>query len=608
MPDTQVRISASGLRALARQFGQVDREVGKVGRTGGRVGRVLSRQFTGLGGKIGGLKSAVAGLGVAMKARDILAFGDRLGTIQAKAKLSNTEATKLKDQLLALGPAFGVNKDEAIGAAEAFQDYTGVLKAGVKDLELLAKLHKGTATEMKKLAVIDALFIKQGFDLEQRTKGFAALVQQADAGTVALKDMARILPEVMGVGGGFGFTGQRGIQQLGTALQVVGEPLGGKAEESRTVLLRLLQELSKNAKKIGKRKGAGGLGVQVFDEATGGMRNITDIMREIIQATGGKIQGKRGLGAFFGDEALKGATAFAGAFRGGGVGKVLGAGAAATGADIEAMYKRRVEGVAKEFEKVQRGLGKLDSAVQKFGSTILGFALQDPLKTAGVAGGGYAAIKILPAIARFLMKRPAGGGAGGAGMGGVGLGGVQPVFVVNMPGATPWQAAGYGLGPGGGAGGAGKKPPSRIRAAAGAAGHVVGGLVVANEISRIVSGEAPAGGLSGQMLEVARRGRLAQNAKEASKAAMKGTARGLARAAAGGTTTFQTAGGRQALTQENVAAMLTKQGTAAGLSGQELKNAVVAAISEAFKKNPIVVQAKGGLAAPNAQRGRGAQQ
>ena len=127
MPDTQVKVSATGLRALARRFGAVDREVGKVGRTGNRVGRVLTRRFTGLSTRIGGLKTAVAGLGIAMKARDILSFGDKLGLLQAKAKLTNTEAMKLKDQLLALGPAYGINKEEAMGAAQSFQDYSGVL-------------------------------------------------------------------------------------------------------------------------------------------------------------------------------------------------------------------------------------------------------------------------------------------------------------------------------------------------------------------------------------------------------------------------------------------------------------------------------------------------
>jgi TP901 family phage tail tape measure protein len=616
MPDTQVRITASGLRALARQFQGVDKEVGKVGKTGGRVSRLLSREFTGLRGKVGGLKSAVAGLGVAMKARDILSFSDKLGGIQAKAKLSNQEATKLRDSLLALGPAFGVNKDEAIGAAEAFQDYTGVLKEGAKDLQFLAKLHKATGAEMKKLAIIDALFIKQGFDVDQRVKGFAQLVKQADAGTVSLKDMARVLPEVLGTGKGFGFEGARSINQLGTAMQVVGEPLGGKAEESRTVVLRLMNELSKGSKKI-----KGRLGVRVFDPQTGDMRDITTIMREITEATGGKIQGRKGLGAFFGDEALKGASAFANAFKGGGVQKVLGAGAGATGETIEAKFRARAEGIAKDFDKVQRGLGTVDQALQKFGATVLGFVLQDPGKSAAVAGGGYAAIKVLPAIARFLMKAP----GGGAGKGGVaGALGVQPVFVVNLPGAG-LGGAGAGLGGAGGAGGpgGGKGKIGAGRAIVGAVTALGVGYAAGTGLDELskkgsITGRSLSGDIAVDAYAVSKAAGipvhlLDQGGKSSAKgttqaAALKSTARGLAKAVAGGATTFGGPGGKQALTEANVAAALQAKGAEMGLSGQELKDAVVSAIAIAFKKNPIVVQAKGGLAAPGVQKGRGAPQ
>ena len=111
---------------------------------------------------------------------------------------------------------------------------------------MLAKLNKSTGASMKELAVIDALFIKQGFNFDARVKGFAALVAQADAGTVSLEAMAKIMPEILGLGQTYGFGGQRGVSQLGTALQVAGGVFGGRGEESRTSVKALLRDLNTN--------------------------------------------------------------------------------------------------------------------------------------------------------------------------------------------------------------------------------------------------------------------------------------------------------------------------------------------------------------------------
>ena len=330
------------------------------------------------------------------------------------------------------------------------------------------------------------------------------------------------------------------------------------------------------------------------------MRDLTKLMADISRATGGQMQGKKGLSQFFTADSQVLAGAWAQAIKKGDVRKIQRAGVGAGEADIEAAFKRRTEGIAKEFDKVQRGLGKLDNAVQKFGSTILGFALEDPSKTAMVAGGGYLALKILPAIARVLMARK---GAGAGGGGGAAFGGVSPVFVVNMPGATPWQAAGLGIQPGGAPGAPAGKSRSRAGAAVGAGLHVGAGLMLVNEAGRMISGEAPAGGLSGMMNQIAQKGLAKQQATEANKAALRGTARGLARASAAGAQTFGAPGAKQELTKANVAQALLAKGAQMGLTGQELKDAVVRAITEAFAKNPIRIEAKGGLDAPTARRG-----
>lgn len=601
--EAKIRVSSTGLDQLAGGFGKAERSAARLGKTGQRVSAGLTRNISGLTGKIGGLRTMLAGVVSVAKAKDILDFDDRMGKLQAKAKMTTTEARNLRDKLLALGPAFGVGKDEAADMADVFQDFGGLLKEGTQDFDLLAKVSKGTGAAMKDLATIDAVLIKQGMSYDERVKAFAKLTAQADAATVALEGVASVYPQLASIGATQGFRGVRGIEQIGTALQVAGEAYSGRPEESRTGVIALLRDLT------AKRGKLAGMGISVFDKK-GNMRDLDIIMAQVIKKTKGQAPK---LAKIFTRHSMTIAGAWAEAIRGGRIGTIQKASAAAGAGTIEEGFQKRLAGVGSEAEKVKRGLAQLDTALQKAGGTVLGFLLSDPKKTAMAAGGAYGGYKLLSMLARLgLGGWGKTGGGGAAGLVGRATG-VTPVFVVNMPGATFGQAAGYGLGPGGGAAGAAGKVSKLAAVGRGVAGSI-GALALGYGAGTAAVQYTKEDDLFANMATVALR-RLGVNktsgvgmGRSGQTAGIASMAQSLAAAHRAGATEFGKPGSKQALTPENIATALTAQGKQAGLSGDELKNAVAQAIKEAFASQPIVVQTKGGLDRAEVQAGRGAPQ
>lgn len=614
MAGAHVKVTSSGVQQVAREFDQVDKSLGRVGRTGSKVSSVLTRDLGSLGSKVSGVTRALAGLGAAAKAKDILEFDNRLGVLQAKMRASTPEMQAMKDGVLGLGSAYGVQKDKILGAIETYQDYGGLVRQGLPMLKLQTKLASAYGAEMADLAKIDAVLIKQGLSVEDRAAALAKLTAQADAGTVSLEGLAAVFPEIAGVGGAQGFLGLRGVDQLGTALQVAGDAFAGSAEQSRTAVRALLRDLTMNAKKL-----RSGLGIKVFDKKNN-MRDLDTLMAEIVKKTGGKMAGRKGLAKFFTADSQALAAQWAAGMRSGMVGGVMGASTTASEKGIDEAVEKRMTGIAATAVKTQQGLAKLDEAAQKHGSTLLNFLAEDPKKTALVAGGGYAALKVLPAVARFLSTR---GSKVGGGVGSLGGLGVQHVWVDNL-GAGGLGAPGAGVpGAGGKIGGIGDK--------VGAVGSVGTALAVGAAIgamtddwdtqnakyyrsSRVGLTGADAGpqGGSDAMASQAfdalsrlglqpRSGQSFGTSAQAGRAAVA-QAQQLAQMASRGVTHVTGAGGaRTELTPENIAAIAAK---AQGLGGAE----ILAELRKiANKELRVVVKPAGGLDRPEVQAGRGAQ-
>jgi hypothetical protein len=379
-PKAEIRLEAFGERQVAGAFGKVDRSINRTGSTSRRVSAGMRREWGTVRRSAGGLLKVLGGVGLAAGGKRVMDFRQRLGQLQADAGMTTGAAEKLATKILGLQTAFNVSKDSITDAVQVFQDFGGIVPKGVTILAGLTKISKASGTEMKDLATIASTLMQTlGMSPDEALQMVTLLNDQALKGQVALRDLAKVIPGVMGAGVGKGFGGERAVKQLGTLMQVAGQAVGGNAEVARTQALALMRDLTKAAPTLQKK-----FGISVFDKDRN-MRDINDIMAAVIKGTGGKmgiaLKGG-GFKEFFTEESAKVAGVFKSMFDVGTgkfktestVANVLGAkGGMAT---VEAQLQRRVGGIAKEAEEFETSLKQLDEAVQKYGARLIQWVQQ----------------------------------------------------------------------------------------------------------------------------------------------------------------------------------------------------------------------------------------
>ena len=616
MPETvAIRITETGSARVAAGFRRVVRSVTSMGSAAGRAATKLARGLGRVGGLASRLTGVMAGLGVAMGGKALLAFDDIMGRLQADAGLTTKQAGKLRDEIMGASKAFNLSKDSIAAGAQKLQDYQGVLPKMLGHLGALARVAKATGAEMTDLAGITGpLLNAMGLEPKGAVIALAKLSEQARFGAVRMKDAARVLPKLLSAGAGYGFKGLAGAQQMGTLLQVAGVASGGSAEEAMTGSMALLRDLQKAAK--GKGGGLlGKMGVRIRT-ATGDLRDPTEIMAEVLRATGGQVGGKRGLGAIFTEESIRAAMAYKGAFdqrsgkwaAGGAVATAQAAGQRGGAGTVAEQLRLLTTGIAADSERVHKALNDLDIAFQRTGKNILAWGAQNPYKAGAAAVGGYLGLKALGPLAGWLLrgmgKGAAAGGLGGA-KGALGI----PVFVTNMPGT---------FSPLGGGGGPAAAPRGVMGRAVGrAAGWLGGGSKAALAVGAGLVGAAGGAAMlvgahsAGQKALLARQKAAEINVRNAAQrsiaerlVAQAGQLGALGRA---GVTRFGPAGNQRDLTQaeaiESMRASAKRQGGTEATFQAMLP--VLRQLTAALSKGPTVTVTAPGIDAPRVEAGRG---
>ena len=638
MPAAQIEVTSRGEKRVARGFRDIDRSVQRVGATSRRTTSTMAAGWGKVRRSLGGVGTAMGAVGLIAAGKRVLDFRQKLGQLQAKMKIATPEAERMGKEVLDVGKAHNIAKDEVLGALQVFQDFGGYVGEGRKMLPQLGKRAAAATVDIKDLATVSAALIDTGLSPDQAIKAIDLLIDQADAGTVSMADMAAVFPEVAKGGAAMGerFKGLAGASRLGKMMQVAGSVFAGNAQMSRTAVKALFRDLTANAAKIEKK-----YKVKVFDEK--GLRDTDALMAEILKKTGGDIQK---LSKIFTADSLTMVSAYSGAYdqaSGKFKGVVSKVGARKGGAEnIEKMYALRMGGVAAEAEKVKAAMLGLEAALMQTGGSMIKWANENRGKAVAAGVGAVAAVKLGPTLVKGLfglLTRGKGGGAGAA-LAGLPGGGVQPVFVVNMPGANLGQAAGYfgqgggGLGGAGAAGGGGNlftrsmgsgflDAPTKlgkVGQAAGAAGAAIGALMVGYEVGTMLDNWLDMSGKMSNFFAGSQKERIAEGQKRAAGhnvataggAALQDAKR-LAVLAGRGLKSVQVrgAGGKAERVQLNQASMLEylkkKAMTDRGLTEAQW-NKIAASVAAAISKAPIVVRPAGGLEEPDAQRGRGGKQ
>lgn len=491
--ETKIRVSATGTRGVGQEFDGLGRKVRNFGVAGQMVTQKMQRGFSALGNKLRGIGGMIALGGAVAGIKRVLDYSESLGQLQADIGLTTADAMKMDKRIRESAIGFKTTKESVLEAIQVYQDFGGIVPKGMQTLEQLTKMHKATGANMAELATIHATLIQTlNMSPKEGIKGMETFVAQTLEGQVNIRKLAQVIPGIASIGTGYGFTGMRGVQQMGTALQVAGQATGGNAGMAATQVKALMRDLVRREKRVKRLTG-----MSIFsDKEKKKLKDIDVIMAAILKKTGGGIGGKRGLGKLFTQYSMNLATAYGANFdyetgkfkTGKTVDRVRGVDPEGAGARVAEMYKNRTQGIAKGATDFKEASAKIDSALMEHGQKLVKWAAQDPTKAAGYAVAGYGAMKLLPHLVGGVVsqfgRRRGGGGGGGGGLGGMATG-VQAVYVVNLPGANMWQAAGYGLGPGG-KGGAG---------AGGKAGKFLGGADKVQAASMVTAAAAAGYGL-----------------------------------------------------------------------------------------------------------------
>jgi TP901 family phage tail tape measure protein len=450
--EAQIRVTAGGMAQAEAGFKRLNRGIAGLGTTAGQTTRKMQAGFGAVQSKLTGLVGMLVGGGLVAGTKRILDWSTGLGKLQAKAMMTTPQIKALGAQLIELSKATGISKDELLAGVMVAQDFGGVTKELMAILPGLARASKATSSSMTDLSTVASALFSGGMEGADVLDVVATLSSQADAATVSMEGLSKVIANVSKVGATMGplYKGAAGVKRIGAAMQVVGGGFAGDPEQSRTTLIALMSDMVTKQKKLRK------MGIDVKGSGGRGLGDITDIMEALYKKTGGDATKLAGI---FGRESQAGVGAYFEAFaqRGSGTrGDVLGALAGAGAGKVEEQYKLRMSGIAAEAVRVERSMTSLDAALEKYGGALVSKVAESPGKAVAIAGGAAVTWKLLPhligaGVTAFRGRKGVpgmGGGVGGMGglAGAVGHGGVQAVYVVNMPGANIGQAAGFGFG------------------------------------------------------------------------------------------------------------------------------------------------------------------
>lgn len=553
--DARIRITTAGLAKAKRGFRGLQGSAGKLGST-----------LAGIGG----------GLGLAAGAKAVLDFDQTLGRLQADSGLTNAKMMDLRSSILGLNAQFAVGKDKIAGALQVFQDFGGHVKEGIKILPELTLAAKASGTEMADMATIAATMINAGQGPKEVMKQLAQLQNQADVGTISLKEIASVIPEVFGKGGAKGQT----LTGMTALLQTIGEVVPD-AQQARTQVLALMRDITKkeNAPKLQK------MGINPFeiDPKTGKetVKNVGVLMGDILKASKGKISGKKGLGAIFTDES-QGALAalmksfdlktgkFSGTFK-----KMNDATQSGSQDIFKIKLDRLNKGIDAEGEKFRRTMAQTEQYFQNVGKQLLTLVAADPAGSIKTALGGAALYKMGPSMVRL---------AASAAMATPKLIGMAKN--IGPAAKAAWEMKGALAGKGG-----------LVLAAAGA-GYALGTLIdqtfgfsdaLYKGAYAILHPNGPD---------------KAANNRTAGAQSLKDQAVALGNLGASGVKTFGAAGQQKVLNQENAIAALIANAEKQGVTQEQMKT-LMPELLAALKKGMAVTIKAEALANPKVAQGRG---
>jgi hypothetical protein len=435
--------------------GTVDRGMSQLNRNGSRNARELAgawrsagKEITAIGGTLRNVAIMAGGAG-AMRAviADVAEFERGLTEMRITGELTARETGNIRKQILGMARLDLQLPEDQLAA---FQQ---MVAAGIDPRQAINGMHDinraatASFSDVRDIAgtSID-LLQKMDIAPENLGRAFDIMAKGGKAGKFELKDMARYFPQVASDMQRFGIVNERGVAQMTAMLQIArrGTAMPSEAANNMQNFFGHITQYRGAFKKLG-------INIWEFIDPKDGKiradKNIDDFFKEIIRKSKGSVAALEVAGirdvqakAFiqqmmqnWDDRVVNGKEVK-------GYKTILDESLNSKGTIDEDFdtAKNTTWGKFKDAVIAKNNAMKsgASSAVAEKGAELLGWAVDNPLKTAGLLYGGYRGYKA-------IRNRMGGGGLSGAagGMGGAGT--PIPVYVVNkhlsmLPGKGGW--------------------------------------------------------------------------------------------------------------------------------------------------------------------------
>jgi hypothetical protein len=289
MPELRTSLVIDLAGNLQRRAMAAQRAVGGIGRSGtaqfALMNRAMSRSSSGLLA-FGARSFALLGGALAVRrvALNAMAIEERRARLGVRAQRSTEDMLALWKKVQDTAASVNLDPAKLFGAGEEIQEMVGDLEFFEANLLNLARALQATGAEGHAIGGLAAEL--QKLDIRQPEAVAAALdklIGKGDKGAFTLEALAALGPRLFAAYSATGRSGPNVVDEIGTAIQMIRGGVGS-AEQATTAFEAMLRTLQ-DADKV---KFLTRSGIRVFEDDGTTLRPITELMKEIVLATGGE--------------------------------------------------------------------------------------------------------------------------------------------------------------------------------------------------------------------------------------------------------------------------------------------------------------------------------
>lgn len=420
-----------------------------------RAVKLAGNNIQRLGNRYTALATGAGAVGVG---RMLVSHERRLTRLGIQANVTSEQIDKLNKKIFqtASAPDIRIDPGHILSAVEAIVEKTGDLEFAESNIRNIALAIGATGAEGGAIGEIFAEFQKMGIKAPKKVlEAIDTLNVQGKAGAFTLKNIAAMGSRTITAYTSLGRTGVPALREMGAALQVIRQGTGS-SEQATTAWEALLRTMTDPVKLKKLQDG----GIKIFDpeELKKGREQllpINEIMIDLIKKSKGRATV---LGQIFDAEAMKAFNASLAEFNRTGqvesLNKFMNVQADGTAtlndskraADDASAALSSLLTILKDFAD-----DNLTGAIQSVADAVNSISPENIKRIVTVLAGGAAAFIGLSLAASGLRNlktlgsvfRGSKGKGAGSSIPGLGAG-IQPVYVVNFPGASLPDVGGKG--------------------------------------------------------------------------------------------------------------------------------------------------------------------